>query len=145
MEPTLSSFDQRIKDSVDVHSAEAERKSMIREVQSLVKRLHALEANDIDLKDSASRAAESLDRVVEQIEAIALATKPPIKFDEWDREYFAEISVGDRCICVLRVNPSIDSIYTQDDWRKTEDKELMISHFARRKFLCNVSVEVTRK
>ena len=115
------------------------------DVQALVEQLNSLATDDNDLADATSKAAELLTEVMARMQAIALATKSPIKFDEWDREYFAEISVGDRCICVLRVNPSIDSIYTQDDWRKTEDKELMISHFARRKFLCNVSVEVTRK
>ena len=140
MEPTLSSFDQRIKDSVDAHSAEAERKSMIREVQSLVKRLHALEVDDIDLKDSASRAAESLDRVVGQMEAIALATNPPIEF-EWDRNYLFEVVSGVCVISSVTVNPFCDTRLSKSEWADVKRKEYLLQAIARKKFGESISIE----
>jgi len=140
MEPTLSSFEQRIKDSVDAHSAEAERKSMIREAQALVKRLDALKADDIDLKDFASRAAESLDRVVEQMEAIALATKPPTEF-EWDKNYSFDVMSGGCVLTSVTVNPFCDTRLCKAEWADVRRKEYLLQAIARKKFVESISIE----
>jgi len=113
---------------------------MIREVQSLVKRLHALEVDDIDLKDSASRAAESLDRVVGQMEAIALATKPPTEF-EWDRNYLFEVVSGVCVISSVTVNPFCDTRLSKSEWADVRKKEYLLQAIARKKFVESISIE----
>ena len=113
----------------------------IAELQALVERLNSLEADDDALKDASSKAACLLAEIISRMQAIALGTKPPTEF-EWDKDYFAEVSISDRCIYVLRVNPAIDSGYSQSDWEEIEKKEYLIGAIARKKIWDSMSVEV---
>jgi len=112
----------------------------IAELQALVERLNSLEADDA-LKDASSKAACLLAEIILRMQAIALATKPPTEF-EWDKDYFAEVSISGRCVYVLRVNPSHDTIYTQSDWEGIEKKGYLIGAIARKKVWNSISFEV---
>ena len=113
----------------------------IAELQALVERLNSLEADDDALKDASSKAACLLAEIILRMQAIALATKPPTEF-EWDKDYFAEVSISGRCVYVLRVNPSHDTIYTLSDWEGIEKKGYLIGAIARKKVWDSISFEV---
>lgn len=113
----------------------------IAELQALVGRLNSLEADDDALKDASSKAACLLAEIISRMHAIALATKPPTEF-EWDRDYFVELSIDDRCIHVLSINPSHDTSYTLSDWEGVEKKGYLIEAIARKKIWDSMSFEV---
>jgi len=141
--PTQSSLDQWFEDSLVAHSADVERKAMIRDVQAIAKRLSAFKTQDIvDLEDptscAASIAAEMLTEMVTQMEAILAA--PPTEL-EWDKNYKFKVVVSGFALDSVTVNPFCDTRLSKSEWADVRRKEYLLQAIARKKFVESISIE----